>query len=116
MGQAKISCYTCYASLDYCFCLVYSFIEIIPYLLTLDGAKFVLSERFNQDSVESFFGKQRAKCGRADNPTVKQILYNSQSMTTSRTLSFGSSSSIQQKRLFHSIDDLSEPLRKKRRK
>ena len=34
--------------------LVHSFIEIVPYLLSLDGAKFLLSERFNQDNVEIF--------------------------------------------------------------
>ena len=91
---------------------MHSFIELIPHLLSLDGAMFV--ERFNQDSVETFFAKQRAKCGRGDNPTVKQFVYNTQAIRTSRTLSFGSSSSIQKRKLFHDLDELCEPLRKKR--
>ena len=31
------------------------------YLLGIDGVKFLLSERFTQDPVESFFGQQRQK-------------------------------------------------------
>ena len=52
------------------FCAVYSFIELVPFLLSLEGAKFILSERFNQDNVELFFGKQRARCGRGDKVSV----------------------------------------------
>lgn len=97
--------------------LVYSFMELVPYLLSLDGANFIMSERFNQDNVEVFFGKQRARCGRGDNPTVTQFLYNTQAIRTSRSMSFGSSSSIK-RRLFHDIgeDELNEPLRKRIRK
>jgi hypothetical protein len=94
---------------------VYSFIEVVPYLLSLDGAEFILSERFNQDTVESYFAQQRARCGRGDNPAVQQVLYNSQSIRTSRTLASEKSSNIQKRKLFHDVQNLSEPLRKKRR-
>ena len=40
------------------FLIVYSFLELVPFLLSLDGTTFVLSEKFNQDNVEVFFGKQ----------------------------------------------------------
>jgi hypothetical protein len=96
---------------------VYSFIEVVPYLISLDGAKFVLSERFNQDSLEHFFGQQRSKCGRGDKPNVQQFVYNTQAIRTSISLVSGSSSNISGKRLFSEFDvDDFEPLRKRPRK
>ena len=38
---------------------------------------YLLSERFNQDPLEAYFGKQRAHGGRCDNPTVQQFIKNS---------------------------------------
>ena len=40
----------------------------------------VLSERFCQDPLESFFGKQRYKGGRNENPSVKEFLDNTVSL------------------------------------
>jgi hypothetical protein len=93
-------------------------VELVPYLLTLDGAEFVLSERFNQDFLEIFFAKQRSKCGRGDNPNVQQFHYNTQAIRTSRSLASGSSSNIlTRKRLFSQCDeDDFQQLRKRRRK
>ena len=54
---------------------VHSHIEAIQYLLG-EGFKYVLSERFMQDVLEDYFGHQRAKGGRADNPTAQQFGYN----------------------------------------
>ena len=31
--------------------IVYSFIEVVPNLLSLNGAKFIFSDRFNQDNT-----------------------------------------------------------------
>ena len=64
--------------------------------------------------TESFFGKQRARCGRGDNPTVKQFMYNTQAIRTTRSLSMGSCSNIQKRKLVHDIE-LSQPLRKRPR-
>lgn len=50
-----------------------SFLEVGPFLLQQPGVKFLYSERFNQDPLEAFFGLQRAKGSRNDNPTVKQF-------------------------------------------
>ena len=52
---------------------VMSFVEMARFILRQPGVKFLLSERFCQDPVEVFFGHQRAKGGRNDNPTVKQF-------------------------------------------
>lgn len=61
---------------------VHAFVEVTKYLLTLPGddSKFLLSERFCQDPVESFFGQQRSKGGHNDNPTVHSFLQNTVSL------------------------------------
>ena len=51
-------------------CVVNSFVELGKKLLSIPGVKAIFSERFNQDPLESFFGKQRQ--GYRDNPTVKK--------------------------------------------
>lgn len=40
----------------------------------------MLSERFCQDPLESFFGKQRYRGGFGDNPSVKEFLDNTVSL------------------------------------
>ena len=52
---------------------VRSFVEMGKYLLQQPGVQFLLSERFCQDPLEAFFGHQRSKGGRSDNPTSKQF-------------------------------------------
>ena len=59
---------------------VISFVEMAKFLLNLPGTKFLLSERFCQDPLESFFGHQRSKGGRNDNPTVQQFCDNTVSL------------------------------------
>ena len=55
------------------------------YLLGIDGVTFLLSERFTQDPVESFFGQQRQKGGGSENPTVHQFTYNTSSLRVQRS-------------------------------
>ena len=59
---------------------VLSFIEMAQYLLSLPGVQYILSEKLCQDSIEAFFGKQRATGGRSDNPTVQQFCQNTVSL------------------------------------
>jgi len=47
--------------------------------------KFLYSERFNQDTVEAYFGLQRSRGGRNDNPTVKQFCDNAVSLRLQRS-------------------------------
>ena len=54
---------------------VHSHVESIQFLLQ-QGFQYVLSERFMQDVLEDYFGHQRAKGGRADNPSVYEYGYN----------------------------------------
>ena len=37
---------------------------------------FILSERVSQDPLENYFGQQRARGGRNENPTIQQCLHN----------------------------------------
>ena len=50
-------------------------LEIIKYLLE-SGVAYVLTERFCQDVLENYFGRQRTICGRKDNPTLRDFGYN----------------------------------------
>ena len=40
------------------------------------GISYILSERFSQDDLENYFGKQRTTGRRYDNPTVCDFGYN----------------------------------------
>ena len=53
---------------------IYSIKEVVPFLLK-NGFDYVLSERFCQDDVENYFGRQRAIGRRKDNPNVRDTLY-----------------------------------------
>ena len=64
----------------YVILLVASFTEMTPLLLGLPGVICFFSEKLCQDPIESFFGKQRARGGRSDNPTVKQFCENTASL------------------------------------
>ena len=54
---------------------VHSFKEVVKYLLE-NGVKYVLSERFCQDDLENYFGRQRAIGRRKDNLSVRDAGYN----------------------------------------
>ena len=80
------------------FSLVYSLTEMMQELLSKDDTKFVLSNRFNQDTVEIFFGQQRPRGHRSDNPSVLQFLQSAQAITVQKSLALGGSSNISKKR------------------
>lgn len=74
----------------------------------------MFSERFNQDPVEDFFGQQRARGQRNDNPSVAQYLENAQALIVQKSLTFGGSSSISNKRSNPNLSPLCRPLPKRR--
>ncbi len=53
----------------------YSMIEAVKFLLD-SGLKYVLTERFCQDDLENYFGKQRAIGCRKDNPNLYSVGFN----------------------------------------
>ena len=63
----------------------YSHVEAIQFLLG-KGFQYVLSERFMQDVVEDYFGHQRSKGGRSDNPTAQQFGYNDLTIAAQRDI------------------------------
>ena len=56
--------------------MVNSFVEATKYLLNEGGVSYVLSERFCQDYLENYFDRQRAIGRRRDNPNVRDVGYN----------------------------------------
>lgn len=80
----------------------------------MSGPKFILSVRFNQDPLEVYFGKQRARGGRNDNPTANQFLQNVQSIRVGKSMAFGHCSNIEKRKIDHDIEELSAPLPKRR--
>ena len=101
---------------------VNSFVEIVQYLLSHPNApgRYILSERFSQDAVENYFGKQRSKGGRNENPTAKQCLDNASSLRLQGSLAMDPvRGNCQRKRhLFQSqpqVDNTPLPKRKKNR-
>ena len=64
---------------------VHSHVEAIKFLLT-NGFEYVLSERFMQDVLEDYFGHQRAKGRRADNPNAMEFGYNDLAIAVQRDI------------------------------
>ena len=90
--------------------LVFSFCDMAKFLLSQPGVGYILSERFNQDPVECFFGQQRSRGQRNDNPSVQQFMQNTQAIIMQKSLVTGSSSSITKKEqtwnYLHCVDHL----------
>ena len=75
----------------------------------------MLSERFNQDPIEIFYGQQRMRGRRNDNPSVAQFLQNTQALIVQKSLALGGSSNISRKRSNPlALSPLSRPLPKRR--
>ena len=85
------------------------------YLLSQKPGLFLLSERLNQDPLESFFGQQRARGGRSDNPNVKTFLHNAQAIRIQRTMAIGHGGNVRKRKEQWKTDtaDLSRPLKKR---
>ena len=68
--------------------LVHSFVDLTKYLLTKHSEEnlFILSERFSQDTLENYFGQQRACGGRSDNPTVQRALNNAGALRIQKSM------------------------------
>lgn len=64
---------------------VNSLIEAVQFLLR-QGMPFVLTERFNQDVVEEYFGRQRSLGRRNDNPTIYQFGYQANTIRMQRSV------------------------------
>jgi len=59
---------------------VHSIVDCIKFLLHNNICSFVLTERFCQDPLENYFGRQRSLGARKDNPTLRDVGYNDNSI------------------------------------
>ena len=100
--------------------VVLSFVEVTTLLLAVPGVRYVLSEKFTQDPLESFFGKQRYKGGRNDNPSVKEFVDNTVSLRVQGSAALeplrGNSSSRKRRADSVHLDDNPLPKRSRSRK
>ena len=68
---------SCVPNEYYCAILIVtSFLEVGPILLEDQSVQFLLTERFSQDAVESYFGDQRSRGHRNTNPNIQQFTAN----------------------------------------
>ena len=54
--------------------------ELVKYIFTIPGVKFFLSGRLSQDTLENYFGCQRQRGGRHENPNVSEFCKNRQAL------------------------------------
>ena len=68
----------------------HSVVEVTKFLLN-QGMQYVMTERFCQDPLENYFGHQRGKARRSDNPDMHHFGYNDNAIRIQRhvTLSTG---------------------------
>lgn len=90
----------------------------MKYLFTVKKDLFILSEKFNQDPLESFFGQQRMRGGRSDNPNVRTFQYNTQAIRVQRSLVIGEGGNVRkrQDQWSKDLDDIDRPLKKRPRR
>ena len=91
---------------------VYSFKEIVKFLLE-NGVSYVLSERFCQDDLENYFGRQRAIGSRRDNPSVRDVGYNDNTIKSQFSIRPIAGNVRGPGGKFNDIDDTPLPKRKK---
>ena len=107
------------------YCVVHSFVDLTKYILTKHSGEnlFILSERFSQDPLENYFGQQRARGGRSDNPTVQRSLHNVGALRIQKSMALDPvrGNSRRKRRLFDDKDEItlndidSTPLPKRKR-
>jgi hypothetical protein len=95
---------------------VYSHIETITFLLS-KGFQYVLTERFMQDVLEDYFGHQRERGRRSDNPTAYQFGYNDLTIAVQRDIApiiRGNVGGRYEKVKWHNVSN--EPVHKRQKK
>ncbi len=103
--------------------VVNSFVELSQYLLTKHETDklFLLSERLTQDPLENYFGQQRARGHRNENPTIQQCLRNANALRVQKSLALNPvrGNSSRKRQLFGDEDitvndDMNAPLPKRK--
>ena len=95
---------------------VYSHIDVIRFLLS-NGLKFILSERFMQDVIDDYFGHQRYKGRKSDNPSAQQFGYNELTIAAQRDIApviRGNVGGRYDKKKWYQVSE--EPVKKRQKK
>ena len=95
---------------------VYSHIEVVKFLLSV-GFQYVLTERFMQDVLEDYFGHQRERGRRSDNPSAHQFGYNDLTIAAQRDIApviRGNTGGRYEKVKWHNVSN--EPVHKRKKK
>ena len=108
---------------------VKSFVEIVRYLLPVTPLEdssavrlYLLSERFSQDPLENYFGQQRARGGRNENPTLQQCVQHAGALRVQKSMALDPvrGNCSRKRRLYGEeqpkIDDTPLPKRKRAQK
>ena len=93
----------------------HSTVEIVKFLLS-KGLNSVLTERFQQDPLEEYFGNQRQRGRRADNPDALQFGYNDRALDVQQNIVPIKSGNVGGRNLKSKsnwLDIINEPLPKK---
>jgi len=69
---------------------VSSFLELVPFIFSLQGVSSFLSGKLNQDPLETFFGCIRQHGKVNDNPTVHESLKSVQALRVVNSIRFSS--------------------------
>ena len=91
---------------------VHSFKEVCKFLLE-HGVPYILSERFCQDDLENYFGRQRAIGNSRDNPSVRDAGYNDNTIKSQYSVRSIVGNVRCQRHKFNEIDDSPLPKRKR---
>lgn len=94
---------------------VHSLVGCVEFLLDNHICSYVLSERFCQDPLENYFGRQRSMLSRKDNPAIRDVAQNDSSIRNSKVFNPISGSNVSNTA---SVEISNEPIhaRKKARK
>ena len=71
--------------------------------------RFILTDRFNQDPVEIYFGQERSRGHRNNNPSVQRYMKNTQALIVQKALALGGSSNISKKKRLRIVTTLPAP-------
>ena len=85
----KCCCYNSAFTVNFIFSVhvVKSFVEMTKMLLSQkDASLYLLSEQISQDRLENYFGQQRSRGRRSDNPSVKETIQNAMAIRVQKSL------------------------------
>ena len=99
------------------FSSVHSFVDMARYLLPVENdGSFLLSERLSQEPIENYFGQQRARGGRNENPSLQQCIQNAAAINLQKSQALGPvRGNCSRKRRLFDGKQVATPLRKCKR-